>query len=214
MKFDMIIFDLDGTLWETEDCTYKSVNEILKKYNTNEEITLETVRKTMGCTFAETAEYFMPYFDKEKREMILKEMLDFNNERLIEIGGNLYPKLEETLKKLNEKYRLTIVSNCADGYIEAFLDTSKLGKYFDDFIAAAKMKVTKAEAIKKIMERNNIDSAIYVGDTQKDLDASQGAGIDFIHAKYGFGKIEKNPIYKVYTIEQLPVLIDTIEEVE
>lgn len=211
MKFEMIIFDLDGTLWNTEECTYKSVNEVLKKYNIDEEISIEKVRSAMGTTFSETAEIYLPYFEKEKREAILSEMLNYNSLKLTKIGGKLYPNLEKTLKKLNKKYSLAIVSNCAGGYIESFLESSGLGKYFIDFAAAAQLKVTKASAIKKVIEANHINKAVYVGDTIKDMEASAGAGIEFIHAKYGFGK-NVNSNYKVYEFEQLPVIIEAIEE--
>ncbi len=41
------------------------------------------------------------------------------------------------------------------------------------------------------MERNSLDRAVYVGDTQGDLDASDSAGVPFIHAAYGFGTVNK-----------------------
>lgn len=212
MKIEMIIFDLDGTLWETEDVTYKSANEVLKKHNIAQEVSMEMVRKSMGATFSETAENYMPYLSKDVREEILQEILDNHNVHLSKSGGNVYPNIENALKKLNQNHKLAIVSNCAGGYIETFLETSGLKKYFVDFAAAAQLKVSKAEAIKRVIYTNNVTSAIYVGDTQKDFEASQGAGIEFIHAKYGFGK-DVNSKYKVYDIEQLPVLIDVIEEV-
>ncbi len=211
MKYEMIIFDLDGTLWETSNQSYKSANSILKKYNNKVEILQETVDKTMGCTFAKTAELYMPYYDEEKREFILKEMLDKVSQTLSIVGGNVYPNLEETLKKLKEKYELAIVSNCDAGYIESFLESAKLEKYFKDFMAAAKMKIPKAEAIQRVINRNNITSAIYVGDTINDANAAKGAGIEFIHAKYGFGKdIEAD--YSIERIIELPELLEKIEQ--
>ena len=206
-KIQMIIFDLDGTLWNTEDVSYEVVKEIVKKYDFLKEITKETVAKTMGCTFAETAEMFMPYLEKEKREEILQEMLDLTAKRLTIVGGNLYEGLEEVLIELKKKYKLAIVSNCAAGYIESFLDSSNLRKYFEDFAAAAKMKVTKAEAIKAVLERNNIKNAVYVGDTIKDFEASQSAEMKFIQAKYGFGQDLKTE-YSVNEITELPNILD------
>ena len=210
MKYEMIIFDLDGTLWETSESSCQNANLILKKYN-NFEISKETIDKTMGCTFARTAELYMPYYDKEKREFILKEMLESVSKTLSIVGGNIYSNLEETLKILKEKYELAIVSNCDAGYIEAFLESAKLEKYFKDFMAAAKMKIPKSEAIKRVIERNNISSAIYVGDTVNDSNASKDAGIEFIHAGYGFGKnVESN--YNIKDITELPVLLERIEK--
>lgn len=208
-NIEMIIFDLDGTLWETMETTCKSANEIMKKHNIDHEITKETVANTMGCNFEESAKNYMPDIEREKRLLLMKEITDYNSRKLAEEGGNLYQNLEETLKKLKEKYKLAIVSNCGPNYIESFLESSKLGVYFDDFAAASKMQIPKGEAIRKVMERNNIENAIYVGDTQKDYEASKMAGIDFIHAKYGFAKQLEFEKY-IDSIEQLPNFLEKI----
>lgn len=203
---EMIIFDLDGTLWNTEDVSYEVVQEIVEKYDFMQEIDKDTVTKTMGRTFMEVAEMYMPYLEKEKREEILQEILDLTAKKLTLVGGNLYEGLEEVLIELRKKYKLSIVSNCAAGYIEAFLDSSNLRKYFEDFAAAAKMKVTKAEAIKTVLKRNNIKKAVYVGDTIKDFEASKSAEIQFIQAKYGFGQDLKAE-YFVNKITELPNIL-------
>ena len=46
----------------------------------------------------------------------------------------------------------------------------------------------KDENIRLIIERNNLKSPVYVGDTQGDFDACKKAGVPFIWAAYGFGK--------------------------
>lgn len=210
MKYEMLIFDLDGTLWETEWISYKTANAVLKKYEADKEITMDVIKSTMGCTYAETAEMYMPYYDTEKREKILGQMLDLNAQILSEFGGNVYKNLKETLEKLSENYKIAIVSNCADGYIESFLNSSKLEKYFVDYMAAAKYKVTKAEAIRRVIERNNINSAIYIGDTINDYKATLGADIDFIQAKYGFGE-DLGTEHSIDDISELPELLENLE---
>ena len=125
-KIEMIIFDLDGTLWETMETTCKSANEIMKKHNIKHEITKETVSNTMGCNFEESARNYMPDLEKEERMGLMKEITDLNSKKLAEEGGNLYPHLEETLRKLKKKYKLAIVSNCGANYIESFLESSRL----------------------------------------------------------------------------------------
>lgn len=208
-KIEMIIFDLDGTLWNTEDISYEVINEIVEKYDFIEKISKDTVAKTMGCTFDETAEMYMPYLEKEKREEILQEILDATSKKLTEVGGIIYDGLEEVLIELKKKYKLAIVSNCAAGYIESFLYSSNLTNYFEDFAAAAKMKVSKTEAIKEVLKRNNITKAIYVGDTIKDFEASQGAEMEFIQAKYGFGQDLKTK-YFINKITELPDVLNNI----
>ena len=154
----------------------------------------------------------MPYYDVEKREKILGQMLDLNAIILSEFGGNVYKNLKETLDVLSKDYKLAIVSNCADGYIESFLKSSKLEDYFVDYMAAAKYKVTKAEAIRQVIERNNVYSAIYVGDTINDYKATIGAEVDFIQAKYGFGE-DLHTEYSIEDIIELPKLLDEIQYV-
>lgn len=199
----MVIFDLDGTLWDTEDVFFEVTKEVVNKYDFLQEITKDAISETMGYSFAETAEVMMPYLNKEKREKILQEILDRLAERLTEAGGNVYEGLKEVLIELNKNYKLAIVSNCAAGYIESFLDSANLRSYFEDFAAAAKMKVTKAQAIKAVIKRNNIKKAVYIGDTIKDLEACQDAELQFIQAKYGFGEDLKTE-YSLNKITELP----------
>ncbi|EGW40234.1 putative hydrolase [Desulfosporosinus sp. OT] len=63
----------------------------------------------------------------------MKEFCETEQVYLEEHGGMLYPKLEETLETLAQNYKLFIVSNCQDGYIQAFFKAHSLDKYFSDF---------------------------------------------------------------------------------
>lgn len=49
----------------------------------------------------------------------------------------------------------------------------------------------KGETIRRLMARHDITSAVYIGDTQGDLDAADGAGIPFVYAAYGFGEVAR-----------------------
>lgn len=210
MKIDAILFDLDGTLWEVLDRTYETTKETTTKYNLKE-VTKETISSCMGMNKKECSKYYFPELDEEEAIKLINENSQLNVQRIQENGGNVYNGLEETLKLLKENYKLGIVSNCGAGYIEAFLSTSKLGKYFDDFIAASKLQITKAEAIKEMMKRNDMKNAIYVGDTVKDKEAAMGANIEFIHAKYGFGKDIRHK-YEIEDIKDLPNFLKTINK--
>lgn len=210
-KIEMIMFDLDGTLWDVTNTTYESANEIAKKYNLEHEITIETIKSTMGCNIEESAKNYMPYLQPEERLKIMQEMCDYNSKRLSQVGGTLYPELENVLSELKKKYKLAIVSNCGANYIESFLESSKLEKYFGDFMAASKEGITKGQAIRRVMERNDIDKAIYVGDTLKDFEASKEAEIEFVHAKYGFGKNVESKLF-INDIRELSSLMDNIDK--
>lgn len=204
-----IIFDLDGTLWEVTDRTYESVNEVTKKYNL-EEVSRETVCNTFGMNREESAKNYFPYLNLDKALKLIDEIAIINIKNLKQYGGNLYSNLESTLIKLKRKYKLFIVSNTGETeYIEAFIISSNLSEYFDSYIAASALKISKADGIKKVINENGLKKAIYVGDTRKDLDSSNIANIPFVHARYGFDKNLKTEFF-INSIQELPDIAEKI----
>lgn len=202
-----IIFDLDGTLWDSTGCVCAIWNRVLNKY---EDISLmiaqETVSKMMGKTMDEIGKTLFPNLTEERRQQIIA---DFGNEEvnyLSQKGAILYEGLEETLQILSLDYNLYIVSNCQDGYVDAFLHAHQLESYFKDYEMSGRTGLDKGHNIKLIMKRNVIEQAFYVGDTEGDEEASRFAGIPFIYATYGFGKA-KNPDMIIHSIEELPKVL-------
>jgi phosphoglycolate phosphatase len=98
------------------------------------------------------------------------------------------------------------VSNCQEGYIEAFLDYHKLGKYFLDFENPGRTGLTKGENIKLVIERNQLQHPVYVGDTKGDQEAATFAGIPFVFARYGFGQPETYH----FVIDRFDQLLDLV----
>ena len=124
------------------------------------------------------------------------ECQDEENNYLKKHGGKIYDSTINTLKKLNKLgYNLYIVSNCQDGYIEAFLNFYKLNNIFKDYECSGRTGKDKQYNIKLVLQRNDINNAVYIGDTYKDYISANNNNIDFIWAKYGFGKIEEKVNY-------------------
>ena len=103
---------------------------------------------------------------------------------------------------MSKEYNLYIVSNCQVGYINGFFEGTKLQKYFLDYECAGHTGKPKEENIKLVVERNHLERCLYIGDTQKDCDAADLAGVPFVHAAYGFGEINK-PVPKVEAFEDI-----------
>lgn len=211
MKKEAIIFDLDGTLWEVIDETYKSVNEIAKKHNLKE-IDINTIRSVFGLNRLEAAKLYFPYLEFEKSMELMEEISVLSIKNIKEHGGNVFLNLENILRQLKETYELFIVSNTSHKeYIEAFLETSRLTNYFKDYIAASQLNISKADGINKIIQDYKIENAVYVGDTKKDMEASRIANIPFVQAKYGFGE-DLETEYCINSIEELPKVIKLIRK--
>ena len=202
-NIDSIIFDLDGTLWSALHSTIATLKKIKKRHSDIvEDMPVEVIISAMGCTFEETAKKYYGYLDKETREKYTKEAIQENTKYLMKHGGNLYDRVEEVIKILSKKYKLYIVSNCIEGYIESFLETSNLKEYFLDFENNGRTHLTKGENIQLLIKRNHLSNPVYVGDTDKDKEAAEYAKIPFIYASYGFGAVKEynNKIDNIYDL--------------
>lgn len=202
-KIDAIIFDLDGTLWNTVDSCLKATSFVKEEHSDiTRDVTIEQIESAMGKTSDEIINIYYGYLPREKGEEYANEAFNKNVENLLKEGGTLYPNTRDTIIKLSKKYKLYIVSNCVKGYIESFLNTSGLKDYFSDYESYGNTLLSKGENIKLVIDRNNLKNPIYVGDTKGDMEASNYAGIPFVYAAYGFGKVEGFD-YKINDISEL-----------
>ncbi|MGB8453268.1 MAG: HAD family hydrolase [Anaerocolumna sp.] len=189
---DSIIFDLDGTLWDSTDAAAVIWKEAAAKYpEVSDVINADRLKALYGLPLEEIAIKLLPGVSKETAIKIMRESITKQCPYLEKVGGILFTGLEETLKGLKEKYRLFIVSNCEEGYIQCFLKAHQLQDYFEDFEYPGRSGVLKADNIRLIIERNQLEAPIYVGDTKGDATATKEVGIPFVYARYGFGNAEE-----------------------
>ena len=190
-KIDSIIFDLDGTLWDSTSVVVDAWNTVFHQYpEVSFEASPEKLKNLFGRTLPDIADQIMPELTPQKRYRIIDECCQEEHRALLCTPGVLYPNLEQTLSKLSGRYPLFIVSNCEDGYIQTFLKVTGLGRYFKDFECPGRSGLIKGPNNKLVMERNHLAAPIYVGDTQGDKDSAVFAGIPFCYAAYGFGSVD------------------------
>lgn len=189
-EMDGIIFDVDGTLWDSTEPVSKAWNNALQK-NTNLDLRLDAKRlsELFGKTMTEIADLLLPSYPQEERMPILQYCYTYENEYLETHPGTIYDQVPEVFRTLAEKTNLYIVSNCQCGYIETFLKASGLGSYIKDHLCFGETLVSKGQTIRILMEHNGLKRAVYVGDTQGDADACMEAAIPFIFTRYGFGTV-------------------------
>ncbi|MCR4955488.1 MAG: HAD family hydrolase [Lachnospiraceae bacterium] len=185
-----IIFDVDGTLWDAVPVITDAWNESLKQFpDITKQLKLSDVEPMMGRTMDEYAGLFTQVGEERAKEIVeicCREEIDYIKSH----PGVLYPGIRSVIEQLHEEFSLYIVSNCQEGYIEALLESCELQPYFEDFENYGRTGKQKGRNIQILMERCDIDKAIYIGDTIKDLEASREAGIPFIYAAYGMGEVE------------------------
>lgn len=190
MKYDGILFDLDGTLWNAAKPVWESWTIALKGAPDIERPpTMQELESVMGMTAEGLMRKLYPQLSRERGLDLFARCCEVENEHLRKNGGILYEGMEEMLSALSKEAPLFIVSNCNDGYISCFLEAHKMEKYFTDWECSGVTGLEKGDNIRLVVERNHLKAPVYVGDTVIDCNAAKQAGVPFLHAGYGFGTV-------------------------
>lgn len=206
-----LIFDIDGTLWNSTPVVATAWNravnegpiEELKKHV----ITDKTLQKEFGKPMDVIADDLFGDIDPVVKADILKACCKYEHDALEENEKDLsYEGMKETMHKLESMYNLFIVSNCQDGYIELVMRKNGLTDIIKDYECFGHTGLQKDENILLICKRNNLDlkETVYIGDTLGDYEATKKAGLKFVFCKYGFGSVDTPD----YTIDKFADLID------
>ena len=185
---NMLIFDLDGTLWDASGEILDAWNICFTRMNLHT-ITHRELCDNLGKPLAEMLVNLFPDESQETRDMLLPICSDFELEYLRKTPVKPFPGVQETLLELQRLYglRFGIVSNCQKNYIEIFLDSCGFPELFTDRECSGNTGLSKGQNILLVKNRCHAGRCVYVGDAQTDADGASEAGVPFIHAAYGFG---------------------------
>ena len=198
-----ILFDLDGTLWDASLTATTAWNMTLEEIGyVDSVITQHELKAFTGIKIEEILESHYGFMSNDDKKIFLKTFEHIEDQEMKKSGGLLYPEVEHVLKELKKSKRLFIVSNCLRGYIEIFLEFTKLEKYFDGYESSGNTGNPKDSNIKKIIEDHRLRLPVFVGDTEHDHNACITNDIPFIYASYGFGKAMKAE-YSIKEIKDL-----------
>lgn len=198
MKYKAVIFDMDGTILNTLEDLKNATNYSLRQFGMPER-SLEEVRMFVGNGIRKLVERAVPAgTPKEKIDQILDVFLEYYE---IHSADNTspYPGILELVEKLKKSGIKTAVStNKAD------VPAQELGReYFNgifDLIVGQQdgLKVKPApDSVNKILSILDIQKkdAIYIGDSDVDVQTAKNSGLNFIGVSWGFrGRefLEKN----------------------
>jgi phosphoglycolate phosphatase len=181
---------LDGTLWDATEIVAHAWNTVLSRVGENGRILdVSQVTAVMGMAHRELCATLLPGLPEARQDALALACYEEERRLLLEYGARLYPGVAEGLRRLAQRCPLFIVSNCQRGYIEVFLAWSGLGALVRDHECHGNTGADKAQNLRSVLQRNELTTALYVGDTEGDRLAAAAAGIPFIHAAYGFGRV-------------------------
>ena len=208
MKDTLLLFDLDGTLWDSAPAVAEAWNEIFQRECPGlKPLTVDDIHGVMGMTMKEISLALYPEADMPRRDEIFDICCRHEVEYLYNHCGTLYPNFRNVMETLKaEGYDLAVVSNCQTGYVKAFLVSSGAADLFIDYEEWERTGLTKGENIRLVMDRNHYAKGVYIGDTKKDREAALQARIPFIHAAYGFGTVDAADGV-IHSLSDLPALV-------
>ena len=206
---DLFIFDLDGTIFQSDEANLHAINKALYKLNINVNIDVDDIKTKL----IKSSEYFytkiLPpeevpqwqYIRDKVREEYYSSFSRF---------GKLYPGVIDTLDILKERgYKFAICSNCSAEYLNVVFSIFKIKKYFNSIECTQKNNIDKPELVKKIIsDLGNLKAAV-IGDREVDIKAAQKNHILSVGALYGFGYDEAKKAD--ITINQFSELLDVFD---
>lgn len=188
-KYDSIIFDLDGTLWNASIACAKGWNAALAKHGRNDiVISPQDMKLVAGKPFMDCVRTLIPGISAEFHADLI-EAIDSGEKNTVEAeGGIAFEGVIDGIRDLAEWCPLFLVSNCQDWYLAAFWKHIAVASFFRASDCHGRSGVSKAEMIRSMATEYELLSPIYIGDTEGDERASRSAEVGFGHVEYGFGK--------------------------
>lgn len=203
-EYELIIFDLDGTLLDTSKGIFNSVRFAESKMG------LPSVENEKLVTFIgpPPLNSYMKVYGLSEADAIQATMYhrQYGNEKAI-YEAELYPGIIEVLSTLQAyEKKLAVATLKAETAAKAMLFHAGIGKYFDRIIGMDDTESkTKADMLQlAIQSIGTTGEAVLIGDSLYDAEGAEHVGIDFIGAVYGFG-IDGKTVYKKITEIRQPI---------
>ncbi len=212
MKVNTVLFDLDGTLIDTNGIIMASFKNVFAKFVPSLEYEENLFKSFIGPSLQQT---FSQYVDDEKIQLMIDEYRRFYKENEFDYF-EIYPNVIETLKELKARGISTgiVTTKFKEAALPSF-NHYELGQYFDCFVALDHVIKPKPdrEPIDKALMQLPHTGAIMVGDNKGDIFAGKNAGIYSCGVAWSFkGKEYLETANPDYMLEDMTDLLGILDE--
>jgi pyrophosphatase PpaX len=177
-KLNTILFDLDGTLIDTNEIIIKSFEAVFQEHFPSISLSRNKILTFIGPTLYETFGHYTK--DPFKMEAMVQSYRKYYRENEFQFF-KIYPGVIDTLKELKDQgYNLGIVTSKYKDAAWPSFTYYNLNEVFDVFIALDDIKAPKPNkepVLKALKQFDNVQKAIMIGDNKGDILAGKNAGI-------------------------------------
>jgi phosphoglycolate phosphatase len=188
---EAMIFDLDGTLFQTETVLIPAYNRLydqLRAENLYEGETPDTrlILGSLGMLLTDIWKRVMPNASLAARERANDLLLQYQLEELVNKVGDLYPDVLETLTALHRRgIRLFVASNGLEGYVKGVIAAKGLDTLFEGLYSAGEFQTqSKVDLVRMLLDEYDLQSAWMVGDRSSDVEAGKENHLFVIGCSY------------------------------
>ncbi len=186
--FDLIIFDLDGTLVDTLPEVHQSINETLYKMGLPT-VSLSTSKKAIGPGPVEFIKILLPK-NSLHRSLEFTALLSETYKKYNGLFADFFPGIPELLTSLKGKVRLAIATNKSLTETMPLAEKLHFSRWFDAIFTRDEVKEPKPSPDLLLHACNTFRlppyRALMIGDTDNDVLASRAAGMPCCLAKWGY----------------------------
>ncbi|WP_258525405.1 HAD family hydrolase [Paenibacillus sp. YN15] len=194
-KPEAMIFDMDGTLFQTESLlipAYHATFDEMRREGSYTESTPDEgiIIGCLGMVLEEIWRRVLPDAEERVRQRADELFVRYELEYLENGYGELYPGVEDTLSKLKDAgIRLFVASNGLEDYVRGVARLKGIAPLFEELYSAGEHQTSsKVDLVRLLLERHKVRSAWMVGDRSSDVEAGLKNGLTVIGCDYaGFG---------------------------
>tara|TARA_B100001093_G_scaffold420282_1_gene412145 strand:+ start:20301 stop:20945 length:645 start_codon:yes stop_codon:yes gene_type:complete len=208
-KYDVLIFDCDGVIFDTTNLKLAAFEKVLKEYDKKH---IRQFTKYFRSNFGKSrflhARYFIENilnepFQQKKYDKIIS---DFSKECKTIYDRAKFCKGVVNFLKKNQKFDKYVASGSEQEELRGVFDKRGINSYFISIFGSPRLK---NDLVKDICSKYNHNNILMIGDAEADFKAAKFAGIDFLYiSRYS---VDDYNMKKISKIENFKSIIDLSE---
>lgn len=203
-----IIFDMDGTLLDSSEAIFKTINEMRQSLNLDPLEKKEIVKIINNLS----DNPIKKLYNIEKMDQNFKQKGEEKFRKNYLESSFLYDGITNLLKKLHTKgYFLAVASNAPKKNLRKILNSHNIEYFFSQIEGSSEEIPQKPDPtmLNLIIKTQQNKEIYFVGDSIKDLLAAQNANIPYIQVNWGFTKV-KEAKYHALSADEIYEIIHKI----